>query len=100
MAALTACIRQAGNGALHRCVASAWNYISQPLAHFQNSRDLELHASEPGAYMCAADTTHSSAESRTETKQGMPDFMWMGKGDKRTFRGKVPAAVPIVNRCK
>ena len=100
MAALTACIRQAGNGALHRCVASAWNYISQPLAQAHDFRDSELHASEPGGYMSVAHATRSLAESRTETKQEMPDFMWMGKGDKRTFRGKVPAAVPIVNRCK
>ena len=47
--------------------------------------------------MSAADATRSSPESRTETKLSMPDFMWMGKGDKRTFRGKVPATSLIMN---
>ena len=47
--------------------------------------------------MSAADATRSSPESRNEIKLSMPDFMWMGKGDKRTFRGKVPATDLIMN---
>ena len=47
--------------------------------------------------MSSADATRSSPESRDETKLSLPGFMWMGKGDQRTFRGKVPATLLIWN---
>ena len=89
MAAIAACGRQAGSGTLSRVAASAWNLVSQPHGHLSPHEDVALHGSAPGLYGCPDGPESSSSQSIEDVYSSKPGFLWMGKGDKRTFRGKV-----------
>ena len=88
MAAIVPCGRQAGSSILSRAAACAWTFVNQPHAQLSHLHDGQLHASAPGTHARSNEQADCLSES-VEAWPSMPDFMWMGKGDKRTFRGKV-----------
>ena len=89
MAAITACGRQAGGGALSRVAACAWNLVSQPPGLLRPHENVQLHDSAPGVRHCPEGSARRPLESADDAYSSIPGFLWMGKGDKRTFRGKV-----------
>ena len=88
MAAIVHCGRQVGSSILSRAAACAWTFVNHPHVQLSHHQDEQLHASAPGTYARSNDPAECLSES-IEAWPSMPDFMWMGKGDQRTFRGKV-----------
>ena len=74
---------------MFRVAICAWNLVSQPRGCLSTLEDVELPASAPGIHRCPQVPVDSPLESKVAIYPGEPGFLWMGKGDKRTFRGKV-----------
>ena len=89
MAAAIPSVRQGCSGFLARAATCAWNALHQPLCHTSRLHELQLHDSESVAYSCSASEACSSSKGVHEVDSAQHGFMWMGKGDMRTFRGKV-----------
>jgi hypothetical protein len=92
MAAVVLCVRQGVSGFLARAATCAWDVLHQPQCHASRLHGLRLNESETETYSCSASEAHSPSEGVREADSPQHGFMWMGKGDMRTFRGKVSSS--------